>query len=67
VEKMVKNMKAPNPLSPAPLNPLGDLNFEKLQSHLALMGLKTSKKGSRLSINFKDNHQIDAFLSALLG
>ncbi len=67
VEKMVKNMKKPERISPALLESSIDLHFEKLQSRLAQIGLKTSKKGSKLIIDFRDNDQIDAFLSTLLG
>ncbi len=67
VEKLVKNMKTPERIPATPLETSVDLHFEKLQSQLAQMGLKTSKKGSKLMINFKDNDQIDAFLSTLIG
>lgn len=67
VEKMVKNMKTPDRLSPLSLESSLELDFKKLQSQLAKMGLKSSKKGSKLMIDFNDNDQIDAFLSTLLG
>ena len=67
VEKMVKNMKTfdHHPLSHS--DPLSALDFENLQHYLNKIGLKTSKKGSKLIIDFKDNNQIDAFLSTLIG
>lgn len=67
VEKMVKNMKTSDRLSPLSLESSLELDFKKLQSQLAKMGLKSSKKGSKLMIDFNDNDQIDAFLSTLLG
>lgn len=65
VEHMAKSMKLPReaPMSTQPL--INELNFDKLQSHLTQMGLKTSKKGSKITLEFQTNTQIDAFLVTL--
>lgn len=65
VEHMAKSMKLPREASMSTQPFVNELNFDKLQSHLTQMGLKTSKKGSKITLEFQTNTQIDAFLATL--
>jgi len=65
VEQMVKKIKTNDTSSAYDLNKTVDLDFKRLQLFLEQMGLKSSKKGSKLTIDFDDNGQIDTFLSTL--
>lgn len=65
VEQMVKKIKTNDTSSTYDLNKTVDLDFKRLQLFLEQMGLKSSKKGSKLTIDFDDNGQIDTFLSTL--
>jgi ParB family transcriptional regulator, chromosome partitioning protein len=65
VEQMAKSMKLPREISISTQAVINELNFEKLQNYLAEIGLKTSKKGSKITLEFKTNTQIDSFLATL--
>ncbi|MDQ1298899.1 MAG: ParB family transcriptional regulator, chromosome partitioning protein [Campylobacterota bacterium] len=65
VEHMAKSMKLPRETSISTKSFVNELNFDKLQSHLTQMGLKTSQKGSKITLEFQTNTQIDAFLATL--
>lgn len=65
VEQMAKNMKLPRETTLSPEIKINELNFDKLQNHFANIGIKTSKKGSKLTLEFDNNGQIDAFLVTL--
>ncbi|MHB8098332.1 MAG: ParB/RepB/Spo0J family partition protein, partial [Sulfuricurvum sp.] len=65
VEQMAKNMKVPGQ-APTNHNPkINALDFDTLQSYLADLGIKTAKKGSKLTLEFENNEQIDSFLATL--
>lgn len=65
VEQMAKNMKLPTPSSTSPSHKMNELNFDTLQNYLADLGIKSSKKGSKLTLEFNSNGQIDSFLATL--
>lgn len=65
VEHMAKNMKLPRETFVHTQPLMNELNFDKLQSHLTQIGLKSSKKGSKITLEFQTNTQIDAFLATL--
>lgn len=65
VEHMAKSMKLPRETVMSAPRLINELNFDKLQNHLSQLGLKTSKKGSKFTIEFETNTQIDAFLATL--
>ena len=65
VEQMVKKMKITDSQSPSVIEKSLELDFKDLQSLLNQMGLKTTKKGSKLTIDFENNGQIDTFLTTL--
>jgi len=62
---MVKKIKTNDTAPSYDMNKLAELDFKRLQLFLEQMGLKSSKKGSKLTIEFDDNEQIDTFLSTL--
>lgn len=65
VEQMAKNMKVPSQV-PTSHNPkINALDFDTLQSYLADLGIKTAKKGSKITLEFENNEQIDSFLATL--
>jgi ParB family chromosome partitioning protein len=64
-EQMVKKIKNTDTSSSYDLNKAADLDFKRLQLFLEQMGLKSSKKGSKLTIDFDNNGQIDTFLFTL--
>jgi len=66
VEQMAKNMKSPRETTTAPTVKINELNFDQLESYFVKLGLKTSKKGSKLTLEFESNGQIDSFLATLL-
>lgn len=65
VEQMAKSFKLPRETTVDAQVKIVELNFDALQNHLAKMGLKTSKKGSKLTLEFENNGQIDTFLTTL--
>lgn len=65
VEQMVKKIKTYDNSTSHDLGQAVELDFKRLQLVLEQMGLKSSKKGSKLTIDFDDNAQIDTFLSTL--
>lgn len=65
VEQMAKNMKLPRDTTVSTEIKINEFNFDKLQNHFANIGIKTSKKGSKLTLEFDSNMQIDAFLATL--
>jgi ParB family chromosome partitioning protein len=65
VEQMAKNMKLPNQAPRNTSNKTNELNFDTLQSYFSDLGIKTSKKGSKLTLEFDNNGQIDSFLATL--
>ena len=65
VEHMAKSMKLPRETVMSAPRLINELNFDKLQNHLSQLGFKTSKKGSKFTIEFETNTQIDAFLATL--
>lgn len=65
VEQMAKNMKLPRDMTVSTEIKINELNFDELQSYFAKAGIKTSKKGSKLTLEFESNKQIDAFLVTL--
>lgn len=65
VEQMAKNMKLPTQTPTSPIRKMNELNFTTLQSYFADLGIKTSKKGSKLTLEFDSNEQIDSFLVTL--
>lgn len=65
VEHMAKSMKLPRETIMSAPRLINELNFDKLQNHLSQLGFKTSKKGSKFTIEFETNTQIDAFLATL--
>jgi len=65
VEQMVKKIKSHDTISSLAMERSPDLDFKKLQSLLEQMGLKSSKKGSKLTIDFESNGQIGTFLATL--
>jgi ParB family chromosome partitioning protein len=65
VEHMAKNMKLPREVTTGSQQPMNELNFDKLQAYLKDIGLKTSKKGSKITLEFQTNTQIDSFLATL--
>lgn len=65
VEQMAKNMKLPRDTTLSTEIKINELNFDKLQNHFANIGIKTSKKGSKLTLEFDTNAQIDSFLVTL--
>jgi ParB family chromosome partitioning protein len=65
VEQMVKKMKS-NDVQITTVHPrVEDLDFSELQSFFTSLGVKSSKKGSKLTLEFETNSQIDTFLSRL--
>ena len=65
VEHMAKNMKLPRETVMSIPRLINELNFEELQDYLSQLGLKTSKKGSKITLEFETNTQIDSFLATL--
>jgi ParB family chromosome partitioning protein len=65
VEQMAKSIKSPYEKPAAAAHKTNELNFDALQSYCAKLGLKTSKKGSKFTLEFDSNAQIDAFLATL--
>lgn len=65
VEQMAKNIKSPYEKPVAAARKTNELNFDALQSYCAKLGLKTSQKGSKFTLEFDSNAQIDAFLATL--
>ncbi|MFA6187962.1 MAG: ParB/RepB/Spo0J family partition protein [Sulfuricurvum sp.] len=65
VEQMAKNMKFPRETTKRTSTKINELDFDKLESYFVKMGLKTSKKGSKLTLEFDSNRQIDSFLATL--
>ena len=65
VEQMAKNMKLPTQTPRSAITKINELNFKTLQSYFADLGIKTSKKGSKLTLEFDNNGQIDSFLATL--
>ena len=65
VEQMVKKIKSHQAIVSLSMDKLPELDFKKLQLLLEQMGLKSSKKGSKLTIDFDNNGQIATFLAAL--
>ncbi len=65
VEQMAKNMKLPRDTTVSTEIKINELNFDELQSYFAKTGIKTSKKGAKLTLEFESNKQIDAFLATL--
>ncbi len=65
VEQMAKNIKAPRDREVNSVIKTSDLNFDSLQSYFAKMGIKTSAKGSKITLEFDSTAQIDSFLATL--
>ena len=65
VEQMAKNIKAPRDREVNTISKTSDFNFDALQSHFAKMGIKTSAKGSKITLEFDNTAQIDSFLVTL--
>lgn len=65
VEQMAKSMKVPRETPMKQEAKRNELYFDKLRSHLEHLGLKTSIKGSKITLEFETNSQIDAFLVTL--
>lgn len=65
VEQMAKNIKAPRDREIHSVIQSRDLNFDSLQSHFANMNIKTSVKGSKITLEFDNDGQIDSFLATL--
>ena len=65
VEQMVKKIKSNDLIFSPQIAKSPELDFKKLQSLLEQMGLKSSTKGSNLTINFETNGQIGTFLATL--
>lgn len=65
VEQMVKRIKSHDSLLTPQIGKCPELDFKQLQSLLEQMGLKSSKKGSKLTIDFESNGQIGTFLATL--
>lgn len=65
VEQMVKKIKSHQAIVSLDMDKSPELDFKKLQLLLEQMGLKSSKKGSKLTIDFDNNGQIATFLAAL--
>ncbi|MBD3799263.1 MAG: ParB/RepB/Spo0J family partition protein [Epsilonproteobacteria bacterium] len=64
VESMVKKIKLPSSPS-VPMCSNEEIKFERLKARLNTLGYKNSTKGYRLTIDFKDNDQIESFLALL--
>lgn len=64
VESMVKKIKLPSNTLQSPL-PSEDFKFERLKARLSALGYKNGTKGYKLTIDFKDNNQIESFLDLL--
>lgn len=65
VEQMVKKIKSHDSILAPQIGRFPELDFKQLQSLLEQMGLKSSKKGSKLTIDFESNGQIGTFLATL--
>lgn len=65
VEQMAKSFKQPSETVMSPEVKKNELDFNKLQSYFSAMGIKTSKKGSKLTLEFNNNMHIETFLAAL--
>lgn len=65
VEQMVKKIKSHDSVLAPQISKFPELDFKQLQSLLEQMGLKSSKKGSKLTIDFESNGQIGTFLATL--
>ncbi|MGZ5207584.1 MAG: ParB/RepB/Spo0J family partition protein [Sulfuricurvum sp.] len=65
VEQMVKKIKSHQAIVSLGTERSPELDFKKLQLFLEQMGLKSSKKGSKLTIDFDNNGQIGTFLATL--
>ncbi len=64
VESMVKKIKLPSNTVASSL-PSENLKFEHLKARLSALGYKNGTKGYKLTIDFKDNDQIESFLALL--
>ncbi|MDD5717826.1 MAG: ParB/RepB/Spo0J family partition protein [Sulfuricurvum sp.] len=64
VETMVKKIKSPL-AAQRDSSSVEELDFSSLKKHLDLLGYKSGTKGYRLTIEFKDNDQIESFLGLL--
>jgi hypothetical protein len=62
---MVKKIKSHQAIISLGMDKSPELDFKKLQLLLEQMGIKSSKKGSKLTIDFDNNGQIATFLAAL--
>lgn len=65
VEQMVKRIKSADINSERIIEKKPSLNLNSLQDLLNSMGIKTSVSGSKLTMNFENNGQIDTFMSTL--
>ncbi len=65
VEQMVKKMKVHDIEPMNSMSKVSELDFKALQSFLDSLGLKSTKKGSKLTLEFDNNAQIDTFLATL--
>ncbi|MDP3301542.1 MAG: ParB/RepB/Spo0J family partition protein [Sulfuricurvum sp.] len=65
VEQMAKNMKLPTQTPMSTNHKIEALDFDALQSYFSDLGISTSKKGSKLTLEFDNNGQIDSFLITL--
>ncbi|MCX6073280.1 MAG: ParB/RepB/Spo0J family partition protein [Campylobacterales bacterium] len=65
VEQMVKKIKCNDEMPLAQTEKAPELDFKKLHSLLGEMGLKSSNRGSKFTIDFDTNGQIATFLITL--
>lgn len=64
VESMVKKIKLPSNTGVTSI-PVEELKFDRLKARLSTLGYKNGTKGYKLTIDFKDNDQIESFLDLL--
>lgn len=65
VEQMVKKMKSSDIEMASIHTRVTELDFSQLQSFFTSLGVKSIKKGSKITLDFETNGQIDTFLSRL--
>jgi ParB family chromosome partitioning protein len=65
VEQMVKKIKSNDEMQTPQIEKSLELDFKKLHTFLETMGLKSSSRGSKFTIDFDTNGQIATFLTTL--
>ncbi|MFA6145388.1 MAG: ParB/RepB/Spo0J family partition protein [Sulfurimonas sp.] len=65
VEQMVKKIKNNNEIHAVQIEKSPEFDFKELHTLLAEMGLKSSSRGSKFTIDFDTNGQIATFLTTL--